>query len=133
MKPVLFILSAFAFCVACNQTRTRETDTSNYDVITEKSYVVRNVKPVSGDPKVDSILQRKQELTGYLERHGFVRHVATKDSIVFRRNNRQEVVIELPVPSTTAEANLIIAFDPMKNPLFINLKKDTTQVEQYIK
>lgn len=133
MKPVLFILSAFAFCVSCNQTRTRETDTSNYDVITEKSYVVRNVKPVSGDPKVDSILQRKQELTSYLERHGFARHVATKDSIVFRRNNRQEVIIELPTPSSTAEANLIIAFDPMKNPLFINLKKDTTQVEQYIK
>jgi len=133
MKPVLFILSATFFCFSCNQARNEGEDTSNYDIITEKSYVVRNVKPVSGDPQVDSVLQRKQELTDYLERHGFVRHVATKDSLVFRRNNRQEVVIELPSPANTQEANLIIAFDPMKNPLFINLKKDTTQVEQYIK
>ena len=82
---------------------------------------------------MDSLLQRKQELTGYLERHGFVRHVAANDSLLFRRNNRQEVVIELPPPATAEAANLIIAFDPMKNPLFINLKKDTTQVEKYIK
>lgn len=133
MKPVLFILSTFAICISCNQTRNSGVDTSNYDIITEKSYVVRNVKPVSGDPAVDSVLQRKQELTSYLERHGFARHVASKDSLLFRRNNRQEVLIELPPPSTTQEANLIIAFDPMKNPLFINLKKDTTQVEHYIK
>lgn len=133
MKPVLFILSAAVFCFSCNQIRNKGEDTSNYDIITEKSYIVRNVKPASGDPQMDSILQRKQELTGYLERHGFVRHVAAKDSLLFRRNNRQEVVIELPAPTNTQEANLIIAFDPMKNPLFINLKKDTTQVEQYIK
>jgi hypothetical protein len=133
MKPVLFILSAVVCCFSCNQTRNSSEDTSNYDVITEKSYVVRNVKPVSGDPQVDSILQRKQELAAYLERHGFARHVAAKDSLLFRRNNRQEVFIELPTPSNTLEANVIIAFDPMKNPLFINLKKDTTQVEQYIK
>ncbi|SHM51866.1 hypothetical protein [Chitinophaga sp. CF418] len=133
MKPVLFILGATLFCVSCNQARNKGEDTSGYDIITEKSYVVRNVKPVSGDPQVDSILQRKQELTGYLERHGFVRHVAGKDSLLFRRNNRQEVFIELPPPANAQEANLIIAFDPMKNPLFINLKKDTTQVEQYIK
>lgn len=133
MKPVLFILSAISLCLSCNQTRNSSEDTSSYDIITEKSYVVRNVKPVSGDPQVDSILQRKQELTGYLERHGFVRHVAAKDSLLFRRNNRQEVLIELPAPANALEANLIIAFDPMKNPLFINLKKDTIQVEQYIK
>lgn len=133
MKPVLFILSAVAFCFSCNQTRDSGEDTSSYDIITEKSYVVRNVKPVSGDPQVDSILQRKEALTSYLERHGFVRHVAGKDNLLFRRNNRQEVRIELPAPSNTLEANVIIAFDPMKNPLFINLKKDTTQVEQYIK
>lgn len=133
MKPVLFILSAAIFCFSCNQARNKGEDTSKYDIITEKSYVVRNVKPVSGDAHVDSLLQRKQELTGYLERHGFVRHVAANDSLLFRRNNRQEVVIELPPPATTEAANLIIAFDPMKNPLFINLKKDTTQVEKYIK
>ncbi|UPK70273.1 hypothetical protein [Chitinophaga filiformis] len=133
MKRVLFILGATVFCLSCNQTRNRDEDTSGYEIITEKSYVVRNVKPVDRDPQVDSILQRRQELTAYLERHGFVRHVAGKDSLLFRRNNRQEVLIELPPPSNTQEANLIIAFDPMKNPLFINLKKDTTQVEQYIK
>jgi hypothetical protein len=133
MKPVLFISCAAVLLFSCNQSRSSNEDTSSYDIITEKSYVVRNVKPVSGDAQVDSILQRKQELVSYLERHGFSRHVAAKDSLLFRRNNRQEVIIELPVPNNPAEANLIIAFDPMKNPLFINLKKDTIQVEQYIK
>jgi hypothetical protein len=133
MKPVLFISCAAVLLFSCNQSRNSNEDTSSYDIITEKSYVVRNVKPVSGDAQVDSILQRKQELVSYLERHGFSRHVAAKDSLLFRRNNRQEVIIELPVPNNPAEANLIIAFDPMKNPLFINLKKDTIQVEQYIK
>jgi len=133
MKPALFILSVVLLGVSCNQTRNSGEDTSNYDIVKEKSYVVRNVKPVSGDPQTDSLLQRKQELISYLERHGFVKHVAAKENLLFRRNNRQEVMIELPPPTNTAEANVIIAFDPMKNPLFINLKKDTTQVEQYLK
>lgn len=132
MKPVLFILGLAVFSFSCNQTRKGNEDTSNYDIITEKSYVVREVKPAAGDPETDSILQRKQVLTSYLERKGFVRHVAAKEILMFRRNNRQEVVIDLPAPATAAAANVIIIFDPMKNPLFINLKKDTTQVEHYI-
>jgi hypothetical protein len=132
MRPVLFILSLAVFSFSCNQTRKGNEDTSNYDIITEKSYVVREVKPAGGDPETDSILLRKQELTSFLERHGFVRHVAAKEILMFRRNNRQEVVIDLPAPATAAAANMIIVFDPMKNPLFINLKKDTTQVEHYI-
>ncbi|QHS61541.1 hypothetical protein [Chitinophaga agri] len=132
MKPVLFILGLAICSLSCNQTRKGNEDTSNYDIITEKSYVVREVKPATGDPETDSILQRKQVLTSYLERKGFVRHVAAKEILMFRRNNRQEVVIDLPAPATAAAANVIIIFDPMKNPLFINLKKDTTQVEHYI-
>ncbi|MBW8685955.1 hypothetical protein [Chitinophaga rhizophila] len=132
MKRVLFILGLAVFGFSCNQTRTSGEDTSNYDIITEKSYVIREVKPAGGDPETDSILIRKQEMTSYLERQGFTRHVAAKEVLMFRRSNRQEVVIDLPAPATAAAANMIIVFDPMKNPLFINLKKDTTQVEHYI-
>ena len=134
MKPVLFILSLAVFSFSCNQTRTREenNDETKLDVITEKCYVVREGKPVSGDPETDSILVRKQQLISYLERHGFVRHVASKEVLQFRRNNRQEVSIDMPEPTTPAATNVIIIFDPMKNPLFLNLKRDTTQVEHYI-
>jgi hypothetical protein len=106
---------------SCNQSRDGNAR-SAYDIITEKSYVIRESKPVTGD----TMLQRKQVIMDYLERHGFTKHIAVKDSLLFRRTNLQEVMIEL-------ESNTIIVFDPAKNPLFVNLRKDTTQVEHYIK
>lgn len=133
MKPVLIILCITTLFFSCNQTRNDGNDTTAYEIITEKSYVIRNVKPAYGDPLTDSILRRKQQIVDYLERHGFTKHIAAKDSLLFRRNNRQEVLIELPAPEDPWQANTIIAFDPLKNPLFINLHKDTTQIEQYIK
>ena len=78
-------------------------------------------------------MQRKQVIMDYLERHGFTKHIAAKDSLLFRRTNLQEVMIELPTPQDAWETNTIIVFDPAKNPLFVNLHKDTTQVEHYIK
>jgi len=44
-----------------------------------------------------------------------------------------EVMLELPAPEDAWQSNTIIAFDPQKSPLFINLKKDSTQVTNYIK
>lgn len=133
MKAVLIISLGASLLFSCNQTRNDGTNTDAFDIITEKSYVVREPQPVKDTlTGTDSILLRRQTLTDYLERHGFKKHVAAKDSLLFRRNNRQEVMIGLFEPEDAWQENMIIAFDPMKNPLFINLRKDTTQIEQYI-
>jgi len=127
MRSTLILLIA-ALTFSCNQSRDN-TDRGAYDVVTEKSYVIRNVKPAE-----DSLLLSKRaEMVNYLERHGFGKHIAAKDSLLFHKTNAQEVLIELPVPQDAWEANTIIVFDPAKNPLFINLHKDTTQVEKYLK
>lgn len=125
MRSLLILVSA-ALLFSCNQSRDNK-DRSAYDVITEKSYVIRDIKSEG-----DSISQRKEALIGYLERHGFAKHIATKDSLLFHRTNAQEVIIELPAPEDAWQANTIIIFDPLKNPLFVNLRKDSTQIERYI-
>lgn len=130
MRSILILLTS-SLLFSCNQSGERDnTNRAAYDIITEKSYVTRNIKP--GNPD-DSVFQRKQQMENYLERHGFTRHIAAKDSLLFHRTNAQEVLIDLPVPQDAWGANTIIVFDPAKNPLFINLHKDTTQVEHYIK
>jgi hypothetical protein len=133
MKPVLSVLTLAAICLSCNPSRNDGRNDAAYDVIKEKSYIMRNTQPVSSDSLTPVILQRQEEMTRILERHGFKKHIVAKDSLLFRRNNGQEVVIELPAPEDSWQANAIIAFDPQKSPLFINLKKDTTQVTNYIK
>jgi hypothetical protein len=127
MRSTLMLLIA-VLLFSCNQSRDSK-ERAAYDIITEKSYVIRDVKPVSGD----TVQQRKQIMIDYLERHGFTKHIAAKDSLLFHRTNALEVMIELPAPQDAWEANTIIVFDPAKNPLFVNLHKDTTQVEHYIK
>lgn len=127
MRSTLLLLTA-CLLFSCNQSREGK-ERAAYDIITEKCYVIRDVKPISGD----TLLQRKQVIMDYLERHGFTKHIAAKDSLLFHRTNAQEVMIELPAPQDAWETNTIIVFDPAKNPLFVNLHKDTTQVEHYIK
>ena len=127
MRSTLIILTA-CLLFSCNQSRDGK-ERAAYDIITEKSYVIRDVKPIGGD----TVLQRKKVMMDYLERHGFTKHIAAKDSLLFHRTNAQEVMIELPAPQDAWETNTIIVFDPVKNPLFVNLHKDTTQVEHYIK
>ncbi len=133
MRRFLFILSAATVLFACNQTRNSGIDKSAYDVITEKSYVIRQVKPLAGDSLQEAVMAKQQELITYLEKHQFTRHIAGKDSLLFRRANGLEVLIELPVPQDAWESHTIIAFDPQKNPLFVNLHKDTSQIAHYIK
>jgi hypothetical protein len=133
MRRFLFILSAATVLFACNQTRNTGIDKSGYDVVTEKSYVVRQIKPLAGDSLQDVVIKKQQELISYLEQNHFTRHIAGKDSLLFRRANGLEVLIELPVPQDAWESHTIIAFDPQKNPLFVNLHKDTTQIANYIK
>lgn len=133
MRRFLFILSAATVLFACNQTRNSGIDKSAYDVITEKSYVIRQVKPLAGDSLQEAVMAKQQELITYLEKHQFIRHIAGKDSLLFRRANGLEVLIELPVPQDAWESHTIIAFDPQKNPLFVNLHKDTSQIAHYIK
>jgi hypothetical protein len=128
MRYLLLFILLFA---ACKDGR-KQQETSSYDVITEKSYVLRQVKPAPGDTTAAAAQQQQQELITYLEQHQFARHVAGKDSLLFRRANGQEVIIELPVPQNSWEAHTLIVFDPQKNPLFVNLRKGTAQIDQYI-
>ncbi|MFB6455850.1 hypothetical protein ACE38W_11320 [Chitinophaga sp. Hz27] len=83
----LFSILSLAACLmmACNSQRSEKTmDRSAYDVITEKSYVYREMKPAPG-PLSDSIQKLKKELTDYLDQQGFKRHMAGKDSLLFVR------------------------------------------------
>jgi hypothetical protein len=126
-----YLFLSILFFAACTNGH-KQTDSGKYDLITEKCYVLRQVKPAPGDTAAAAAQQQQQELITYLEQHQFTRHVAGKDSLLFRRTNGQEVIIELPVPQDTWEAHTIIVFDPQKNPLFVNLHKGTAQIEQYI-
>jgi hypothetical protein len=131
VKALSLLALTAGLLFACNPQREKSVDRSSYDVITEKSYVYREHKPAPG-PETDSIMALKQQITDYLDQHGFKRHMAGKDSLLFERTNKQEVVIELPAPQNAWEANTIIVFDPAKNPLFVNLHKGTAQIEHYI-
>jgi hypothetical protein len=133
MKKILLLLSIPVLLFACNHSRNdeRNTDKSAYEVISEKCYVYREFKPAPG-ALTDTVLQRRRELTDFLDRHQYKGHIAGKDSLLFRRTNGLEVLIELPTPQDIWEQSTIIVFDPLKNPLFVNLHKDTTQLEQYI-
>lgn len=133
MKKILPLLTMTVVLFACNSARNKEqsTDRSAYDVINEKCYVYREFKPAPG-ALTDSVLQLRKQLTDYLDQHQFKAHMAGKDSLLFHRQNGQEVIIELPAPQDIWEQSTIIVFDPVKNPLFVNLHKGTAQIEQYI-
>ena len=128
MRYLFLSILFFAACANGN----KQTNSDKYDLITEKCYVLRQVKPAPGDTAAAAAQQQQQELITYLEQHQFSKHVAAKDSLLFRRANGQEVIIELPVPQDSWEAHTIIVFDPQKNPLFVNLHKGTAQIDQYI-
>jgi hypothetical protein len=126
-------LSIFIFLLAaCHPSRDQQ-NAAAYDVITQKCYVLRLIKPAAGDTAAAAAQQQQQEIITYLEQHQFTRHVAGRDSLLFRRANGQEVIIELAVPQDAWEAHTLIVFDPEKNPLFVNLHKGTGQIDQYIK
>ncbi len=127
-----YLLLSILLLAACKSSDRKNESTDLYDVITGKVYVLRQVKPAPGDTSAAAAQQSQQQLISYLEQHQFSRHVAGKDSLLFRRANGQEVIIELPVPQDAWEAHTLIVFDPQKNPLFVNLRKGTAQIEQYI-
>ncbi|CAL1521229.1 hypothetical protein [Chitinophaga sp. MM2321] len=132
MKKILSLLLVGSFLFACNPSRNdHQIDKSAYEVISEKCYVYREFKPAPG-PLVDSVLQLRKQITDYLDQQGFKAHMAGKDSLLFQRANTQEVMIELPQPQDAWEANVVIVFDPQKNPLFVNLHKGTSQIDHYI-
>lgn len=125
MRYILFTLAVLA---ACNPTREK-TDTANYDVISEKCFVVRE-HPITTDSLVNA---SRELLVQYLKEQQFPVRYIKKDSLMFRRQNGLQVDLVLPTPQDAWESNTIIVFDPAKNPLFVNLHKGTAQVEQYIK
>ncbi|UYQ92760.1 hypothetical protein MKQ68_22020 [Chitinophaga horti] len=124
-------LLAVAALFACNQERAK-TDTTGYDVISEKTYVVRPAQPAEGDSIEIGFYNKQQEMIALLEKSNFKAKSLTNDSLLFRQSNGQELQIIVPKPSDAAGKFSIIAFDPQKNPLFINLNKGTNQVTQYI-
>ncbi|PSL49438.1 hypothetical protein CLV51_101770 [Chitinophaga niastensis] len=132
MKKILSLLTIICLLFACNPSRNdHSVNRSAYDVISEKCYVYREFKPTPG-ALTDSVLQLRKQLMNYLDQHQYKAHIAGKDSLLFHRDNGQEVIIELPVPQDIWEHSTIIVFDPQKNPLFVNLHKGTSQIEQYI-
>lgn len=120
------IIAAALLAVACNEVRER-TDTTNYQVIEEKCYVLRQ------HPMRDSAVQITHDsIVQFLEGKGFAAKFIEKDSLMFRRANGQQVEIVLPTAQNAWESNAIIVFDPLKNPFFVNLHKGTAQVRQYV-
>lgn len=134
MTMRLFISSSLCVCfsllLACNNKRKGMSE-EGYEVISEKCFIVRN-KPFN-DSLQDSVLKIKTQIIEYLKAQQFPEIVVQNDSLLFRRANGQEVAIVLPVPQDAWEANTIIVFDPLKNPLFINPRKGVTQLEKYFK
>jgi hypothetical protein len=124
MRYLFLILVVLA---ACNPTR-EQTDTTNYDVISEKCYVIREHPNVT-DSTVNA---SREQLVKLLKENDFPVRYIVKDSVVFRRKNGLQVELKLPPPQDAWESNTIIVFDPAKNPLFVNLHKGTAQVEKYI-
>jgi hypothetical protein len=119
------IMAAAVLAISCNQTRER-TDTSNYQVIEEKCYVMRQ------HPMQDSTVNIvKDSIVQFLNGQGFTAKFIEKDSLMFRRANGLQVEIVLPTAQNAWESNAIIVFDPQKNPLFVNLHKGSAQVRQY--
>lgn len=123
-------LIAIVALFSCNQTRSK-TDRTGYDIVTEKTYVIRKTTPGT-DSLETALLAKQQEIIAVLEKNSFKAHPLTSDSLLFRRENGQEVEIALPAPSDAYGKYVIIAFDPKKNPFFISLHKGTSQVDQYI-
>ncbi|MGX5818140.1 hypothetical protein ACWKWU_08090 [Chitinophaga lutea] len=122
-----YLLFSCALLAACNSTREK-TDTSRYEVISEKCYVLREDRRTS-----DSLVNAgRDSIIRYLSQHDFQPRYVVKDSLLFRRENGLEVEIILPIPQDAWESNTIIVFDPAKNPFFVNLHKGATQLQSYL-
>lgn len=132
LKQTMAALALVATLAAChNNGEVRQHDTSHYDVITEKSYLVRESKPAA-TPETDSVFAKQQAFITYLESKGFKRHLIRKDSLLFHRENSLEVEMILTAPTDTWDTHTIIAFDPTKNPFFVNLHRDSSQLVHYV-
>lgn len=124
-------LLAIVTLLACNQERKKPSK-DGFDIITEKTYVLREAQPAAGDSAEAAYYTKQQEIVALLQQNNFKAHPLTNDSLLFRRENGLEVEIILPRHNEGAGKFSVIAFDPKKNPLFINMNKGTNQVTQYI-
>ncbi|PUZ26718.1 hypothetical protein GA0116948_102254 [Chitinophaga costaii] len=130
-KTVTGLAIAFSLA-ACHQPNPAKHDTAAYDVIRDKSYLVRESKPLTNTPATDSVLAKKATFIAYLEKQGFKRHVIQQDSLLFHRENSLEVEMILTPPTDIWDMQTIIVFDPAKNPFFVNLHRDSTQLVHYV-
>ncbi|RAJ01534.1 hypothetical protein LX64_03749 [Chitinophaga skermanii] len=123
----LAVVTAFA----CNRSSRKQSNKEGFTVIKERSFVLRE-RPVK-DSLLDSVAKRKDAMVAFLTAHNFKQQIVPTDSIMFLRENGLEVEYILPSMTSVWEAYTIIVFDPLKNPLFVNLHKDTTQLAHYLK
>ncbi|MGN7719635.1 hypothetical protein [Chitinophaga sp. 22620] len=126
MRYIIFTLALLA-AASCNPVREK-TDTTNYDVIDAKCYVLRE-HPIRTDSAANA---SRDSIVSFLEANDYKARYIRKDSLMFRRANGLQVEIVLPAPADAWESGTIIVFDPQKNPLFVNLHKGTSQVKQYV-
>ncbi len=126
MRYIVLMLALLS-AAACNPVRDK-TDTTNYDVISEKCFVLRE-HPIRTDSAVNA---NRDSIVRFLEANRYKARYITKDSLLFRRDNGLQVEIVLPPPTDAWESGTIVVFDPMKNPLFVNLHKGPSQVKQYV-
>lgn len=122
-----YLFLTLVVLAACNPTR-EQTDTRNFDVISEKCFVLREHPDVT-DSAVNVM---RDSVVQYLKGQNFPVRYMKKDSLMFRRANGLQVDLALLPPQDAWESNTIIVFDPAKNPLFVNLHKGTAQVKEYI-
>ncbi|MBO9152916.1 hypothetical protein ACFOTA_11915 [Chitinophaga sp. GCM10012297] len=123
----IVLMMALLSAAACNPVREK-TDTTHYDVISEKCFVLRE-HPIRTDSAVNA---NRDSIVSFLEANHYTARYIRKDSLMFRRENGLQVEIVLPAPADAWESGTIIVFDPQKNPLFVNLHKGTSQVKQYV-
>jgi hypothetical protein len=122
----LILISLCFFALACNSVR-EETDTARYEQIKNACYLLR----MDADDSDTSINRARAEMIAALSELQIPVHPITNDSIVFMKQTGKPVEIILSKPKNAAESNIVILFDPAKNPVFVNLRKGPSQVTSY--
>ncbi|MCK7558576.1 hypothetical protein MKQ70_27705 [Chitinophaga sedimenti] len=106
-------LLAIVTLLACNRERKKPSK-DGFDIITEKTYVLREAQPAAGDSAEAAYYTKQQEIVALLQQNNFKAHPLTNDSLLFRRENGLEVEIILPRHNEGAGKFSVIAFDPKK-------------------
>jgi hypothetical protein len=122
----LILISFCFFVLACNTVR-ENTDTAHYEQIKSTCYLIR----MDADDSDTAVNRAREEMIATLSELQIPVHPITNDSIVFIKQTGKPVEIILAKPKNAAESNIVILFDPAKNPVFVNLRKGPSQLTSY--